>query len=192
MKKQIFKLMAIMALALPLTLSAQSPADALFDKYSGQVGFTSVYITPHMFSLFADIETEEEESGFMELVKNLNSIKILTMEADTTAGDFNSEDYDNRDFHTGKINFYNEIMKDFPKNKYEELMVVKKSDQDVTFYIQKEGKKISELLMVVGGADDNALISIQGDIDLKTISKLSRTMNIQGMENLEEIEKDNK
>ncbi len=42
--------------------------------------------------------------------------------------------------------------------------------------------------MIAGGTDDNALISIQGDIDLKTISKLSKTMKIEGMENLEEIE----
>ncbi|MBN2175048.1 MAG: DUF4252 domain-containing protein [Bacteroidales bacterium] len=175
MKKQIFKLLAIVIMTLPVAAIAQSPADALFDKYSGQEGFTSVYITQHMFGLFADIETEEDESGFMDLVKNLTSIKILTAEKDSTG-------------NGPHVNFYNELIKDFPKNKYEELMVVKKSNQDVTFYIHKEEKKISELLMVVGGADDNALISIQGDIDLKTISKLSKTMNIEGMENLEEIE----
>ena len=81
-------------------------------------------------------------------------------------------------------------MADFPEGKYEELMVVKKKGQDVKFYILKEGKKISELLMIVGGDEDNALISIQGDIDLKTISKLSKTMNIDGMENLEEIDEE--
>jgi len=176
MKNQIFKLLAVMALSLPVFAWAQSPADALFDKYSGQEGFISVYITQNMFSLFADIDTEEDESGFMDLVKNLNSIKILTLDHDST-------------MTSPKVNLYEEIMKDFPKNKYEELMVVKQSDQDINFYIHKNGKKITELLMVVGGADDNALISIQGDIDLKSISKLSRSMNIEGMENLEEIDK---
>lgn len=176
MKKQMLKLMVLVAIALPAWATAQSPADAIFDKYSGQEGFTSVYITPHMFSLFADIETEEDESGFMDLVKNLKSIKILSLEDDSTG-------------KGPKVNLYSEIMKDFPKNKYEELMVVKKSDQDVTFYIHKDGKKISELLMVIGGKNDNALISIQGDIDLKNISKLSKSMNIDGMENLEEIDK---
>ena len=83
-------------------------------------------------------------------------------------------------------------MTDFPKEKYEELMVVKKKGQDVKFYVLKNGQKISELLMIVGGVDDNALISIQGDIDLKTISKLSKTMKIEGMENLEEIDKGEK
>ncbi len=173
--KTIIQIFIAALLILPFAGKSQSPADALFDKYSGQEGFTSVYITQHMFSLFADIETEEDESGFFELVKNLNAIKILSVDHDSTST-------------APQVNFYQEIMKDFPEDKYEELMVVKKKDQDVKFYIRKEGKKIAELLMVVGGKDDNALVSIQGDIDLKTISKLSKTMNLEGMENLEEIE----
>lgn len=170
-------MMAVLSLMLPTFLLAQSPADALFDKYSEKEGFTSVYITQHMFGLFADVETEEDEDGFVELVKNLNCIKIVSV--DEESKEMNK-----------KVNFYEEIMKDFPKDTYEELMVVKKKDQDVKFLIRKEGKNIKELLMVVGGQEDNALISIQGDIDLKTISKLSKSMNINGMENLEEIEEE--
>ena len=171
---------AMMVLAfLPVLLMAQSPADKLFDKYSEQEGFTSVYITQHMFGLFADVETEEDEDGFIELVKNLNCIKIISV------------DDENKDLNR-TVNFYDEIMKDFPKDLYEELMVVKKKDQDIKFLIRKEDKNIKELLMIVGGMEDNALISIQGDIDLKTISKLSKTMNIDGMENLENIEEDEK
>jgi hypothetical protein len=164
-----------LVLLLPAFGLAQSPADALFDKYSGQEGFTSVYITPHMFSLFADIETEEEEDGFIELVKGLTCIKIVAVD-------------DERPELNETVNFYEEIMRDFPEEKYEELMVVKKKDQDVKFYILKEGENISELLMIIGGKEDNSLISIQGDIDLKTISKLSRSMQIEGMENLKEVE----
>ena len=172
-------LITVMSLILGFTAlsRAQSPADALFDKYSGQDGFTSVYITNHMFELFANIDTKEDKDGFLELVKNLNCIKIISMEDDSTA-------------KAPKVNFFKELMANFPEGKYEELMVVKKKDQDVKFYIMKKGEKISELLMIVGGVKDNALISIQGDIDLKTISKLSKTMNIQGMENLEDIEED--
>lgn len=171
---------ALVALAmLPVLMFAQSPADELFDKYSEQEGFTSVYITQHMFSLFADVETDEDEDGFIELVKNLNCIKIISV------------DEENKELNAS-VNFYDEIMKDFPKDEYEELMVVKKKDQDVKFLIRKEDKNIKELLMIVGGVEDNALISIQGDIDLKTISKLSKTMNIQGMENLENIEDEEK
>ena len=179
MKTLIFKVALATMFMIPAFIFAQSPADALFDKYSEKDGFTSVYITQHMFSLFADVETEEDEEGFVELVKNLNCIKIVSV--DDESKELNES-----------VNFYDEIMKDFPKAKYEELMIVKKKDQDIKFLIRKEGKNIEELLMIVGGTEDNALISIQGDIDLKTISKLSKTMNIKGMENLKEIEENEK
>lgn len=175
MKTLILKIAFVVTFTIPTILLAQSPADQLFDKYSGEEGFTSVYITQHMFSLFADVETEEDEEGFVELVKNLKCIKIVAV------------DEESKDLNSG-INFYDEIMKELPADQYEELMVVKKKDQDIKFLIHKEDKIIMELLMIVGGVEDNALISIQGDIDLKTISKLSKTMNIEGMENLEEIE----
>lgn len=177
MKTKKLSLLIVSLMIFPLLMNAQSPADEMFDKYSGQDGFTSVYITQHMFSLFADIETDEDEDGFIELVKGLKCIKIVSV--DDESPEMNSQ-----------VNFYDEMMQDFPKGKYEELMVVKKKDQDVKFYILKEGDKISELLMIVGGIKDNAMISIQGDINLKTISKLSKSMNIDGMENLEEIEED--
>ncbi len=178
MKTKKIKTLIVMLMVLPFMVAAQSPADAMFDKYSGKEGFTSVYITQHMFSLFADIETEQDEDGFLELVKNLNCIKIVSVDDESPEMNQN-------------VNFYKEIMEDFPKGIYEELMVVKKKDQDVKFYVLKDEGKIVELLMIVGGVEDNALISIQGDIDLKTISKLSKSMNIDGMENLEDIEKEN-
>ena len=45
---------------------------------------------------------------------------------------------------------------------------------------------------VVGGKGENILISITGNIDLKTVSKLSKSMGIEGMENLDNIEKEKK
>ena len=152
---------ALLLGAIPFMGAGQSAADKLFDKYSGREGYTSVLITQHMFSLFADVETGEEEQGFLDLVKTLESIKIISAENDS--GKVSSG-----------INFYDEVMKDLPEKEYEELMVVRKKDQNTKFLIRKDGKIIRELLMISGGDHDNALISIKGDINLKTISKISK------------------
>jgi hypothetical protein len=175
MKNMKLKLVFAAMVFAPLISAAQSPADALFDKYSQMDGYTSVYITQNMFSLFADIDTEADETGFLDLVKNLNCIKIIT--ADQDSGTV-----------IPTTNFYHEISKNFPAGKYEDLMIVKQKDQDIKFMIRKEEKNIKELLMIVGGKDENAMISIQGDIDLRTISKLSKAMKIEGMENLEKLD----
>jgi hypothetical protein len=172
MKTLIINL-ALMVYSVAL-FAQQSAVDKLFDKYSGQEGFTTVYVSKYMFNLFAQIESNDEDfKDFEEVVSKLNSIKILA--SDDTQ-------------QPAGINFYHEIMKELPVEQYQELMRVKEKDQDMKFLIREEQGQIKELLLIVGGSDENVLISIQGNIDLETISKLSRTMNIEGMENLEKIE----
>jgi hypothetical protein len=88
----------------------------------------------------------------------------------------------------GKLNFYNEISKSLPLSQYEELMSVKEKDQVFKMLIRKKGNMITEFLMI-GDGKDNVLICITGNIDLKSISKLSKAMDIDGMENIEKVEK---
>lgn len=168
MRKVILNLFVFL---FPVIVLAQSPVDELFDKYSGQEGFTSVYITSYMFSMFSDLETNDPE--FDDLVKNLKGIKILATD----------------ESYVGNANFYKEIISKLPMEQYKELMVIKEKDQDIKFLVNDKDGKISELLLIVGGKDENVLISIQGNIDLKNISKLSKSMNISGLEHLEEIDK---
>jgi len=175
MKKIVFILSLIL---LSVAAMAQKDAvDALFDKYAGKDGFTTVIISSKMFSLFQDMEMEEDDE-FNEMMSSLKSIRILA--SDETLEDMN-------------INFYDEVMKDLNEDDYEELMVVKEKDQDVVFLIKERDGKIAELLLVAGGTSgDNALISIRGDIDLKNISKLARSMDIEGMDQLKKLEEKEK
>lgn len=154
----------------PYIAKSQTPIDELFDKYSGTEGITSVYITSYMFSMFSDLETNDPE--FDELVKNLKGIKILATD----------------ESYSGNVNFYKEIINKLPMDQYKELMVIKEKDQDVKFLVNEKDGKIIELLLIAGGKGENAVISIQGNIDLKNISKLSKSMNINGLEHLKEID----
>jgi hypothetical protein len=162
----------IVLVVVPLFAVAQgSPADKLFEKYSGREGYTSVYISRYMFSLFSGMETKDKEID--NILGKLTGIRILASEDATSAG----------------VNFFAEIMKDLPRGEYEELMVIKEKGQDFQFLIREKDGLISELLMVAGGGSTNALISIQGNIDLNTIARLSRSMNIEGLDALQKIEK---
>jgi len=152
-----------------IVLAQKSPVDNLFEKYSGKEGYTSVYISEYMFNLFSNLEGNDKE--FNEVVRGLTGIKILATETPEVG-----------------VNFHDEIMKDFSKKNYKELMVVKEQDQHLTFFIKDIDGKVVELLLIVGGSD-NVLISIEGnDIDLKTISNLSKSMNIDALEALDKME----
>jgi hypothetical protein len=153
-------------------LTAQnSPVDKLFNKYSGKDGFTTVLISQYMFDMFKDVDTNDKD--FDNLIKGLKSIRIITVE-------------DPKLIAAG-INFYKEIMKDLPASEYKELMVIKEKGQDVKFMVKETQGRISELLLISGGKNNNTFICIQGNIDLKSIAKLSKSMNIQGMKSLEQV-----
>ncbi len=156
-----------------LSYSQSSPVDKLFDKYSGQEGFTSVNISKQMFDMFSSMDSGSgEDKDFKNVTSKLTGIKILAYEG-----------------KEGKnINFYQELMKELPSKEYQELMVIKEKDQNVKFLTREHNGKIVELILISGGKD-NTLICITGDIDLKTISKLSKSMQIEGMDKLDKIEK---
>jgi len=162
-------------------LAAQeSPVDKLFDKYAGQDGYTMVYITKYMFSMFAQMgetDSEEEAEELGQVLGKLDNIKILAVDDEASI--------------EGEVNFYDEIMKELPRNEYNELMVVKEKDSDVVFLAREVEGIIVELLLIAGGSSnsDNVLISIQGVIDLENIAKISQGLGIEGMESLEDLEK---
>ena len=161
------------ALVLTASVDAQkNPIDELFDKYSGQDGFTTVYISSRMFSMFAGIDSSDPE--FTDLMQRLKSIRILSVE-DTVK--------------YGKLDFHAELGKKVDYSTYEDLMLVKSGAKTVRFLVKYNGDRFSELLMVTsGGGGGSSLISIKGDLDMKNITDISKTM---GIEDLKAVEKSN-
>jgi hypothetical protein len=139
----------------------KNPIDAFFDKYSGQEGITTIYISSKMFSMMASVDLDDEE--LEEVLDNLKSIRILTVEDE----DLNMS-----------LNFYEELTSELDISGYEELMVVKQSGKDLKFLVKEKGKRIAELLMIGGGPGQNMLVSIKGDLDMDNISEISRTIGI--------------
>lgn len=164
---------AFILIMISLSVFAQkNPVDKLFEKYSGKDGFTTVLISSKMFSMFSEMETGDDEINNM--ISNIESIKILTTEDESLLDP--------------GINFYKEIMDELSIDEYEELMVVKEKDQDIKFLVKEKEDIIVELLLVIGGKENNALISIRGIIDLKSISRLTKSLNVQGLDELERID----
>ncbi len=171
------KLVLILIMALPLYSWAQaSELNKLFDKYSGQKGFTSLHITRHLFELFKQVETAQQGKEFAEAVTTLRSIKLLVADSSTHVAM-------NR-------RLVRDILTSLPRDKYTELMVFQQNGREtITVLIREDGAVIREFLMTIDSPKEAVLIFLEGNIDLEKISKLSRTMNIQGFEHLETIDK---
>lgn len=154
-----------------LAMGQTSAVDKVFDKYNGKDGYTTVYISSFMFNMLNSLETDDPEyNEFKKATSGIKSIKILTQEGG------NSE------------SFGAELLKMLPRSEYQEMMVVKDKDEDVLFLAREVNGKITEFLLIVSGGGEDALIAIQGDIDLKSIAKIASGMDLPGLENLEDLE----
>ena len=69
------------------------------------------------------------------------------------------------------------------------MMTVEDAGENVQFMIRDEGDIISELLMIIGGNENFMVMTLYGEIDLNSIAKLSRVLNIKGMEAFQALEK---
>jgi hypothetical protein len=169
----------LLMMVLPVMIMAQNPMDKLYEKYAGQEGFTSVNISPEMFSMFAEMNIDttkiegDEAKEAVDMISQMNGMKILTYKKESAN--------DNE--------FYNEIKDAFDFNAYKELMSVKEEGTDVKFYVKRKGEMISEMLMIAEQADETVLMNFSGLFNMRTVAKLGQSMNMHGMEHLEELDK---
>jgi len=161
----------ITAFCMVTLLNAQTSAiDDIFEKYSERDGFTTVTISGKLLSLFAGKKDEGSD-----IINKLTSIRILSVEDSLL---------------NKSVNFQKEISKKFDFSGYDELMVVKEGSDATMFLTKQKGDIISELLVITGGPGGNTLISIKGDLDLKSLSELSNETGIDELRDLENIKKE--
>lgn len=157
-------------------LFAQSVIDRFFEKYEDDRSFTLVSVTPKMFSMFSKLDINSGEGQqFMSVIKKLKGLRILAKE--------NASD---------GTKLYKEAAA-FLTRDFEELMTVRDGDDDLKFLVKENAKgNISELIMLVGSTKEFVAMSLVGDIDLNEIAQIAGNMNIQGMDNLKKLKKNEK
>jgi len=180
------KLVLIIAVAMT---SVMSYGQSIFDQFEDMDGVTSMVVNNKMFSMLASIEvnTEDPEAQqFVDMIKKITSLKVLTTGDEAIAGEMMS-----------KVTSY------LKSSSLEELMRIKDGGQTVKIYV-KEGKDdnhVKELLMFVNGLKEmtageditingkkreieTVILSLTGDIDLRQISKLTDKMDMPGGKHL--------
>lgn len=158
-------ILTMMMAAISITAMTQhDPIDILIDQHAGKDGYTTVLVNEDLFKLIAKIDVEDED--LQKLASQIQSIRIIANE--------NNE---------SEINFFNDLAVQIPLDEYNELMIVKDKDQDVQMLVKETNGIISEFLLLAGGKD-NAVISIKGNIDLKTLGGLSDEMGIKQLSHL--------
>ena len=140
-----------------------------FNKYVDDTKFSAVYISPKMFQMVAKIEIEDMEPEVQEVIRSMKGLRILHTEQNTLA-------------------LYAEAMKTIPTSEYEVLLTARENGENVRFLVKDNGDIVEELLMIVGGEKNFALMSFIGNIDLKKIGKLAKALDIDNLEYLNKLD----
>lgn len=184
MKRFIIILITIL-ISLPV-LSQQNTSlfNQLTEQYADKEGFSASMLTHDMFDLYLKKKNLEETSPVFEALKNLDLIVVISQSKlsfnDRTVTD-KTDKPDNDQLHEKILDYYK-------KNNYLLFKTEKRMGEDVKVYLKKNQDKIASLALITNSSTSTNLIDLQGDIDLKTVSELSKALNVRGLENLYKLD----
>ena len=168
--KKIIVIVAVMFVGIGVYAQGEA-VSKFFSKYQGDDSFSQVSVSSKMFGLFTNMELEDkDDQEVLDAISKLKGLKVLAKDDARNAREL-----------------YDEANKMLPKGVYEELMYVRDKEKDMRFFITEKGGKISELVMIAGGGTEFMLMTLFGEIDLKTISKIGRKMDVDGLKDLERL-----
>lgn len=174
MKKQMTLLLA--ALIFPVLLNAQDMVQSLLDEFEGRNGITTVIVSKNLFTILSAAKFDDPEVNYW--TKNLDEIKVFSISDKYAFG----EDFD----------LFNHVMNKIDKSAYKELLRAREDDEEVIIWAKDDGKgHVTELMIVAGEENEDAVISITGNIDFDKVTALSSSMHIhKSMQHLEEIDEE--
>ena len=155
---------------------------AIFDKFDGQEGVTSIIVNKKMFELMSKVKmdaSDKETQQYLSLIKKLDDLKVFTTKSARLEGEMKAvaEKY----IKTANL---------------EELMRVNDQGRSIKILVKSgaNDSQIRELFMFIEGAknEDTVLMSLKGNFDLDEIAVLTNKMKIPGGEDLKRATKGKK
>ena len=192
--KRIILLMLVIILSLP-TLAQQSTNlfEELTEKYADKDGFSASQISSDMFDLYLKKKNIEKDSPVSEALENLDNILVVSFSKIGRSAELVSAGYiraDDPEVKESEKNnaLHNQILDNYKSGNYTLLKTEKRMGEDVKVYLKKNAGIVESLALITNSSVSTNLVELQGDIDLKTVSELSKALNLRGLENLYKID----
>lgn len=134
----------------------------VFEKYAGKEGFTTVNITGDMLKLMKEVEMDRRDTVIQSVI---SEIRILATEKCKPSSGINLKD---------------EVYSKLDKSLYKEMIHVKQTDEDVVIMLKEAKGRVQEMLILVGGSEDNAIVQIKGDMLLSELAGLASNYKVTG------------
>ena len=156
MRRIITVLLLVLATSFAM---GQDFIDQVFKQYVGKQGFTSVVISPQVFTLLSAIDPNDKD--LKTISEKISSLKILV-----------SEDK--------AIGFTNEIRSKMKSTNFVSIMEVIDGKQKVNFYVKQSGETITDFVLIAIDDKEEVLLSITGNFKLNELANLGGKNAIGG------------
>lgn len=171
MKSKLILLIPAALLSISSVFAQPDAIEKYFSQYTEDPAFTQVNITGTLFSLLGHIQTDDpEDQEILDAMAKIDGFHLVTRE----------------DLPQAK-SLYEKALKR-PGKEFESLMSVQDGDESMHFMVREVDGTVQELLMVFAGDDELMILTIFGEIDLDTIARISKKVEIDGFEHLDKIE----
>lgn len=166
---------AILLCFCSIAIFGQSAGVASYiETHADNDDFTTVTVNKKMFEMLATVASGDEgmDPDVKEMINNLDELKILKSEVGVK----------------GHFDAANKLVE---ADGFEELMNVKDGGTNARFMVKDSdgGNIVDELVLLVSG-EEFVLLDFVGKIDLTKVAKLSKSINVGGLEHLEKIKED--
>ena len=163
-------------------LSLSVKGQSIFERFADYDDVSLVSISPKMFKMLGQLSVsldDPEAQEYIDMVSSIENFKVLISgndEVTDAMSKWAAEQLSSKDL--------------------EELMTIKDADADVAFYVKsgKSDDRVEKLIMYVNGVNpkimkdsplgertvETIILLIEGNIDLKQISKLTDQMSLPG------------
>ena len=163
-------------------LSLSVKGQSIFERFADYDDVSLVSISPKMFKMLGQLSIsldDPEAQEYIDMVSSIENFKVLISgndEVTAAMSKWAAEQLSSKDL--------------------EELMTIKDADADVAFYVKngKSDDRVEKLIMYVNGVNpeimkdsplgertvETIILLIEGNIDLKQISKLTDQMSLPG------------
>lgn len=180
--KNLFLAIIVLAVSLPV-MGQTGLFDQLTEKYSGTSGFSASQITNDMFDLYLRKKNITQESPVYEALKNLDRILVISQ------SDFNLQPavVGKKEETSVSDPIHKTIIDHYKSANYTLFKTENRMGEDIKVYLDKNDEMIKSLALVTKTPVSVNLVELRGDIDLSTVSEISKALNLRGLENLYKI-----
>lgn len=166
--KQLFLLSALLLWLASGAVAQNESLQRFIDRHKQEPAFTYAFLSKDLFEVALESGISDKDwQKLHHVVKNIGSLSILAA-----------------DSLPGAPALYREARAAVPAGDFDELLTVRDNDDRVHIWARSEDDRVSDLVLLVGSADDLVLVCFSGQLELGNLGELARLFEAGAAEQL--------